>query len=480
MIRKKTLKSSWRLSSCFLFGVALAMCMLLGSPFAYAQEEKAAEEKPATQNESKYGDLATCGDLLADATYTGDFEAHKYLVPGKDSWVFRSRQDLKTEFKLSEQDIVLYQKLSNFLKGNGTELVLVYLPTRGMHASQFLLRQSAQDKNYDAALAIKNYEALIKTLKDKGVHIVGDPSPVAPELYFNHADQHWTTHGARAMAEAVSSYIKANIPIAAKLPQQKFETEVGNKVTYDGRFGEITKKICKIRPNPESDMEVTTKRIGQGDTEKALLENLPAPLVTLVGTSNSKREEFNSNFAGYLKQELSLDIYNAAIPGGGMDDSLLSYLASAEYKKSPPRILIWEIPGYYDLGGAGMNQTVRQAMASVGGFCDKPLVTFPKQTVTGKKLKLFEKLDDKNIAAANAYIVLKFEEDVAKDFTMSVKTSDGKHEKYEFEKRREGGGRTWFYMPEQDSKTLLSEATISVKPWLEGLTLEARICPLAQ
>lgn len=465
----------------FFLGASLIITGIEGYTMrAHAQEGKQ-EEKPAPENEAGkekpgYQDPATCAALLNDQSYKG-MDAQKYMVAGKDSWVFRSRQDLKTDFSISEEDLALYQKFSAFLKESGMELVLVYIPTRGMIASKFLRRESEWDKNFDIAAAAKSYNATIKAMRDKGIHIIGNSNPQSPESYFNHADQHWTTSGARAMAEKTAAYIKANIPIASKLPQVKFETTVGKKVTYDGRFGEIIKKICKFRPDPETDLEVYTKPAGLSD-DAALFGDVPIPLVTLVGTSNSRREEFNSNFDGYLKQELSLDILNAAIAGGGMDDSLLIYLTSSEFKKNPPRILIWEIPGYYDLGGANMRQTIRQAMASVAGYCEKPLAEFSKKTIEDKKLKIFDKVEKEKIPAKNAYIVLNFDEEVTKDFTMSVKTDDGKHEKYEFQRRKGDDGRLWYYLPKQNRDGFFAEATISVNDGIKGRHLQARLCPL--
>lgn len=449
-----------------------------------AAAEKAPEKKDddkakaETEEKSKYGDLTTCAALLDDKSYTGDFEQFKYMIAGRDSWVFRSRQDLKTKFDVSPADVAIHQEFASILKGKGIDLVLVYIPTRGMLASQYLLRQTPHDKNYDVAAAIASYDNAIKTLREGGVHIVGDSHPAAPNLYFNHADQHWTTIGAHSMAKSVATYVKARLPVYAQLPAQAFTTTEGSKTSYDGRFGEFIKRPCKFRPHYESDVLVDTKPAGDAGSAQALLSDPKMASVVLVGTSNSKRDEFNSNFDGYLKQELSLDVYNAAMPGGGMDDSLLNYLVSPQFKKTPPKILIWEIPGYYDLGGAAMEQTLKQAVASVAGVCEKPLVEFAKAKVEGKKLKLFEKLNPQKILANNTYIVLQFDQPVKTDFTMSVKTSDGKVEKYEFEQRKAGDGRVWYYFPHKEGELYLSEVTLSVKAGIAEKMLQAKLCPL--
>ncbi len=447
---------------------------------ATKEQEKKSEDNPdkGSGEKEKYGDLTTCAALLDDKSYTGDFEQFKYMIAGRDSWVFRSRQDLKTKFDVTPADIAIHQEFASILKGKGIDLVLAYIPTRGMLASQFLLRQTPHDKNYDVASAIASYDNAIKTMREGGVHIVGDSHPAAPNLYFNHADQHWTTIGAHSMAKSIATYIKARVPVSTQLPAQAFTTTEGSKTSYDGRFGEFIKRPCGFRPNYETDVLVDTKPAGEAGSAQALLADPKMASVVLVGTSNSKREEFNSNFDGYLKQELSLDVYNAAMPGGGMDDALLNYLVSPAFKKTPPKILIWEIPGYYDLGGAAMEQTLKQAVASVAGVCEKPIVEFAQKKVEGKKLKLFEKLNAKKILANTSYIVLQFDQPVKTDFTMSVKTSDGKVEKYEFEQRKAGDGRIWYYFPRKEGELYLSEVTLSVKAGIAEKMLQAKLCPL--
>jgi hypothetical protein len=67
---------------------------------------------------------------------------------------------------------------------------------------------------------------------------------------------------------------------------------------------------------------------------------------------------------------------------------------------------------------------------------------------------------------------------VKTDFTMSVKTSDGKVEKYEFEQRKAGDGRVWYYFPKKEGELTLLEATLSVKAGIADKMLQAKLCPL--
>ena len=79
-----------------------------------------------------------------------------------------------------------------------------------------------------------------------------------------------------------------------------------------------------------------------------LFADLPEPQIVLVGTSNSKgRLKFN--FDGFLAHYVGAAVNNKAKSGGGFGGALKDYLSSEDFKQSPPKVLVWEIPGYYSL-----------------------------------------------------------------------------------------------------------------------------------
>ncbi|NBV29476.1 hypothetical protein EBS02_10795, partial [bacterium] len=80
-----------------------------------------------------------------------------------------------------------------------------------------------------------------------------------------------------------------------------------------------------------------------------LFQSDKAPEIVLIGTSNSVNSSSYSNFDGFLKEALGTDVLNLSKTGGGFSDSMAEYLNSDQFKKSPPKIIIWEIPSYYDL-----------------------------------------------------------------------------------------------------------------------------------
>jgi len=55
------------------------------------------------------------------------------------------------------------------------------------------------------------------------------------------------------------------------------------------------------------------------------------------------------NFAGFLKEQLHADILNFSDPGQGPFAVMEKYLSSDDFKNTPPRLVIWEMPERYFL-----------------------------------------------------------------------------------------------------------------------------------
>lgn len=431
-------------------------------------------------------DLTVCEALQEDSTYEGKYEDYARLLIGSDGWVFRSKQDLRQEFKFTEEDAEMYKAFSDALESRGTKIVLSVIPPRGMLGYEKLPKDDPEVQAYDVAAAQQSFRNMIQKLNTHGVLAIDASQVDIGSEYFNHADQHWTSAGARETARKVAELIKQPGVWKDSIPEIKYETHKGETLSYDGRFGEPIKELCNVRPLKERDVVMKTSPFAGDDNQDALFGEKPVPSVVLVGTSNSRRDEFDANFSGYLQEFLSADVLNAAISGGGMDDSLVAYLDSDGFKANAPAFLIWEIPGYYNLGGEGMENTLRQAIASVYGFCDMPLISFPPQKIEkGKeRIYLMEGLQDNRLMIGTVYLAIDFDKPVTKDFSVSFKTSDRRNTLFKFKKRRESNGDTFYYMPgfvgdrmlQRD--VLLADVALNVSKKIEGLTVKARLCAI--
>jgi alginate O-acetyltransferase complex protein AlgJ len=151
-------------------------------------------------------------------------------------------------------------------------------------------------------------------------------------------DTHWNQRGAAAAAEAIAR-ATAKLDLSRA---ERFRTEAAAEES-DGpgdllRLTSLDRVPDWLRPAPDRQLlERTAAEEGQGG---GLLDEGPPTEVVLLGSSYS----VNANFHGRLQQALSSTIPNYARAGGGFIGAAQDYFASASWRDSPPRLVIWEIP----------------------------------------------------------------------------------------------------------------------------------------
>ncbi len=427
----------------------------------------AAKTAPATAP-----DLSGCKALRDPNAYGKKYDSYKYLVQGKNGWLFRSEADFRTEFKLSNK-IDIFKQLSAELKKRGTDLVIAYIPLRGMTSQAILPANDPLLKGYNVATARKAYADYIMNVRKAGIHIVGTPDLKSGEKYFYKADQHWSTTGAREMAATVGAYVKA-LPSFKGIRKATFETKIVSEKPFDGTFNEATEGLCNTRMPDEQAIQTVTNMKGGGDS-LSLFGKSAAPSVVLVGTSNSKKDQNDANFEGSLKEALGTDVYNAAITGGGLDDSIIAYLSSEEYKKNPPKILIWEFPGYYNLEGDQARKTLRQVIPILYGECKTPLAASGPVKVASEQADVMKGLTAKNINSENSYLWLKFAEPVKKNFSVSVSNSKPTKQSTRFSRSRlYPYSGSYFFAPK--GKMVIDTVSVKVPKEMVGFTVNTKLC----
>ena len=266
------------------------------------------------QAQSQY----SCGALREEASYGSEYKDLKYLLEGKEGWLYRSGQDLQADYTFRHGNEMLLQKLTKGLKSKGIDLVIAFPPTRGIAGYQFAPLIDPLAGGFDPAMALRGYKKMIEELNKDGVHIVGTPEVKARDAYFFKADHHWKPAGADEMAQAVAAYIKA-LPSYAGLKKTEYKTVALPEKTNDPTFGPAIQAICKKTVPPEKVVLTETSPVAAAEGDAILGDNKAE--IVLVGGSNSNREINDLNFSGRLKEYLSTDIYNAAISGGGIDDA---------------------------------------------------------------------------------------------------------------------------------------------------------------
>ena len=436
-----------------------AFMMLMGST-SHVQ----AADAPKAKEEA-----FSCPALRKPESYKkGDFKNLQYLLVGKDNWFFRSEQDLRTDFDFRRGNDAEIRKLAKYFKTKGIDLVIALPPMRGVGAHQFVPTTDPLAKRYDAAMARNNYKKMIKELNDNGVYAVGNPDIKMGPHYFFKADQHWTPMGAAEMAQNVADFIKT-IPAYADIPKMEFKTTDLKEDNYDGTFYPALQAICGKVPQNEIVTLTQTAPVAAGGD--ALLGDAAQPDIAIVGTSNSAN---NANFVGRIKEFLSADIYNAAIIGGGIDDSILTYLGSETYKNHPPKILIWEVPSYYDLDGDVVKSMMHQFQPSVFRECAAPLVEVKGVKLGSKDADLL-KGKGKDITSTKPYYFgMKLNKAIEKKFTLTFTTDKGEAEKLEVNLGRGyPDDLGFYYAPKIPSGAHLASVTLNGGA---GATADVSVC----
>ncbi|MFA5939634.1 MAG: alginate O-acetyltransferase [Sinimarinibacterium sp.] len=309
-----------------------------------------------------------CPAAADSAFYTTSFlRVFDTLLQGTDGWLFRSKVDLMTSFGPDEAGLRHLVRLRSTLQAYGVELVLVMQPPRGlMHRDKLSPSVRA---SYNWELAQFSYVHALQTLRAAGF--------VVPDLerlvyadgrddFFFRADHHWTPEGARRTAEVVAERIRA-MPQYSSLPRKRYVTVRNGLFAKRGTMAKAAQQLCGFGTEPQYVANFSTEPADEASADTLLGEPSPPP-VALIGTSNSDPAY---NFAGFLQEQLQVDILNAAVSGGGLDGAPLSYLPSREFREHPPKILIWEIEPYHNLSDEIF---YRRIIPVVAGGCEGPAI----------------------------------------------------------------------------------------------------------
>lgn len=435
----------------------------------------AAPEKPAPAEKPP-----ECAKLRDEASYEKKFDGFRFIMHGKDDWLFRTDLDLIEKFTMSDRVRDDFIRLQNLLKKNGTKLVVAFLPTRGFAAADFLPESDPLTAAYDAQAVQANYESFIAGLQKEKIHFVGMTSGRLNADFYRKADHHWTSGGAREMAWAVANYVKEK-KLARGVPHGEFVTRAGEPYDFPSSFAKPLAELCNVTVPRAQDVMFETVEKQTGNAGQDLFADKESPAVVLVGTSNSKGDDFHSNFDGNLKEFLSTDVYNAAISGGGYDDPMLAYLGSEEYRKSPPKLIVWEIPGYYRMDSEDIGKFFRQALPTLMGDCADEVLFSSNPTVLRQKEQiLVDGLENEDWARKNFYLVLEFDQPVKKHFSVTLHRTGGQADVLKFKRSKfyPHDGK-FFFMPKGVNKNPVQEIELKIPDEMKNLTVTARVCASA-
>jgi alginate biosynthesis protein AlgX len=285
------------------------------------------------------------------------------LIDAQDAWLFRTQEDLRTQFGTSAAGLRMLKELRDAFNSRGVELVVVYQPTRGLVNRSKLKPEDQARFDYD--LALRNYRQALASFEKVGLR-VPDLSPLTDEqeeqpFYFRR-DQHWTPYGAERTARLVAETVK-RIPAFESIEKKEFVSQRIGLMGKTGTMQKVASQLCGTVYAPQYIDQFATEPKAESGSDELFGDSTP-PQITLVGTSHSGP---NYNFGGFLEQHIGADVLNVAFPGGGLEGAMLEYLGSEEFQNNPPKILIWEFSPLYDLASAKVH---RQMMAMLDNGCE--------------------------------------------------------------------------------------------------------------
>ncbi len=416
-----------------------------------------------------------CPKAFEDATYTGDMGDFSKLVMGKDDWLFRTKTDLMTQMGTTPEGYAHLKRLNEALKSLGTQLMIVYLPTRGMANADKLSPEVRQ--TYDLDLAERNYQTVITKMRSLGI-VVPDLTPLLKthaeegKPFFFKRDHHWTPSGAQFAARIVAEELR-NASAFKNVTRKEFVSRPDGQNNKIGSLNQALHKICGYSYENQYVSRFITEPKNEAND---LFGDASVPEVVMAGTSFSTPQY---NFVGFLKEQASIDIDNRSIAGGGFHSAMLEYLGSKDFQERPPKILIWEITSYYDLS---MPIFYRQIMPMLADGCrDKSSTLSRKVTLQPGKNEILVNTGVLPILSERYMADVQFSQTGIKNFNGTVWYMSGSREQLKIERTREveGDGRFVFYLrddAEGAGQTLLSFDVELPPDAPKGLQADVNIC----
>lgn len=466
------------------FGLSAALA-LLSLPGQAAQPAQPAQPAQVGGPGCENLQCMVCPALSDPQRYAeGRMKLMREIVPGKDRWLFRSAVDLTNDFGIPAPMRPEFARLMQAFERQGIHVAMAIQPTRGlMHRDKLFADQL---HGFDYARASNNLAAYLGQLRQAGalvapmMQLVQQPPKGE---YFFRRDHHWTPSGAEATARLMAEEIRRQ-PFYAGLTKKEYRTEPGVMVPKDGTLNLAMSSICGNNYGFQYVRGYQTIPLASG--ADALFDEAPDPQVILVGDSNAAAREDESkqfNFDGYLKQYLNVDILNYALPGVGEEGSLLEYLLSSDYKaKSPPKLIVWELPANYRLDSPLM---YRQLVPAVQGGCaaNKEVLGAKLQRPAlkvGERIELLSNAGSGRQALSKGFLDIRLSDKNVKDFYIIVYYDNGARDKVWF--RREAavtGGQYYLELskaPEFAGANLLSVFMEPTKAGTAATDVETRLC----
>lgn len=373
-----------------------------------------------------------CDRLDAQAALSG--EEDDVLSQGRDGWFFRAENtDLDEFFVLDSESLSAMARLGAALRGRGTRLLLMPVPTRGLVAYDQMDAAVPLHGRYARRDALAEYRATVKGFRSVGLDVVDlDPEMIRARIgpaYYLKRDLHWTPQGAKFTAQIAAADIDRLLGSQAGEGRARFATRQVRTEPMTGRLQAMINQYCDD-PVPAQELAVfqTVREGGDGgpsdDAEQALFGDAGdgGPQVVLAGTSFSATATFN--FPGFLSEALGRSVLDYSISAGGLSTSLLSYLETSDFDRDPPQVLLWEFLAYHAFADDAV--AFRQMIGAAQGTCTGTdrLVAESLVDVTGAGEVITVPPNAPPVIGQAGYLGLEIPDRTVRRFTVEIEYAD--------------------------------------------------------
>lgn len=293
--------------------------------------------------EKSYDESLPLTDAAVDVSNAAGYkllgEGREGVLIGTDGWLFSTEEFERPDgFQQNIAANLSYiATVRDTLLSRKVQLLVIVLPSKARLYPEYLGRYEFP-AHWQA-----QYEKMVVYLETQEIHHVDTPALFKKaqnkdKLYFK-TDTHWTSDGAHRAAQAIAAQASRTFPYLT-FEAREFRMVPTGTIPH---IGDLTRFIAQhkepvVTPDMRQTFELDAPEGGDlfGDA------NLP---LVLVGTSYSANA--NWAFADFLKVAFQTDVLNQSDEGLGPFEVMQKYLDSESFKKSPPRLVLWEIPERY-------------------------------------------------------------------------------------------------------------------------------------
>lgn len=423
--------------------------------------------------------FAASWDLCPAASSAGWRLAGDAIVPPESS---------KAGYRVDVVAQGMFGRLFAALNARGVQPVVVLLPTRrsmvyapgGTGAPPEKYNWAEERAQYLATRTwIEAQGVIVPDLLELGLRLRADGPPL-----FRDDDGHWTTLGARAVAERVADAIRSSGPKAwmGSAPIDLVDPKLQD--AGPGHYAAALAKLCKVKASGA--YQRTTWTVRDARPAPGLLDERGPPPVAVVGSSFAAPAYL---FSPALSAALDADVLNVAVAGGRSTSALRQWLESENYASAPPQVVVWILQVNHAFGTApaalgtlSQAEGFRQLLPLVDGGCT---AAEAERSLRPQADGILLGTRDAPLTGPGRYLSLEGAALTGVRFTVTVKYADGSaHTGVVASDPRVPARPLALYELPQDVGSPIVGVSVASPSWKSTPDVDARVCryrdPVAQ